>query len=137
MKLTVKRPQEIEIGLVKIDIQPRYIGDTDEDDLPTDFPLLNEEKTNWVAFVEIDTGRILDWPQGDARSMHVKVCDAGVYTLLTNDLKEIAVRQDYVPNDLIPGSYGDYVELTIDESGVITNWPRNPDVSVFFESDDD
>jgi hypothetical protein len=45
------------------------------------------------------------------------------------------VRDGYVPNDLVPGSYGDYVELSINEEGVITNWPKNPSVDEFFDED--
>lgn len=34
-------------------------------------------------------------------------------------------------------AYGDYVELEIDENGIITNWPKRPDISAFFGGDDD
>lgn len=56
MKATIKVEKEVEIKTVLIDIAPRYIGDSDDDDMPTDFPLLNAGKTAWVASVDIDTG---------------------------------------------------------------------------------
>lgn len=133
MKAIVKIEKEVEIKTVIINIAPRYIGDSGDDDMPTDFPLLNDEKSEWTAHVDIDTGVIKDWPQGDSREMHVKVCDAGTYTLLDTFGNSVAVRDGYVPNDLVPGSYGDYVELSINEEGVITNWPKNPSVDEFFD----
>ena len=136
MKTTVRIEKEVDIAAILIDIAPRYIGDGEDYDMPTDFPMLNSEKTAWVAKVDIDTGQIFGWPAGEVRKMHVKVCDAGIYTLYDREGVEIAVFNGYVPNDVVPGSYGDYVELEIDGSGIITNWPKHPDVSRFFELDD-
>jgi len=138
MKATVTVQKEIDIRFVLIDISPLYIGDSPDDDMPTDFPMLNAEKTAWVAKVDIDTGRIEGWPTGDVRSMHVKVCDAGSY-YLTDEAGEVVASRvnDYVPNGVVPGSYGDYVELEIDGDGIITNWPKHPDISGFFNKDSD
>ena len=58
--------QEVEVKTVLIDISPRYIGDDEDDDMPTTTPMLNNSKTSWVAFVDIDTGQIENWPQGTA-----------------------------------------------------------------------
>ena len=138
MKATIMVEKEVDIRAVLIDISPRYIGDNDDDDMPNDFPLLNEEKTAWVASVDIDTGEIAGWPNGVARKMHVKVCDAGTYKLIDSEGNEIAaIVNDYVPNGVVPGSYGDYVELEINENGIITNWPKRPDISKFFQKCED
>lgn len=137
MKAIQRIKQEVEVKWCVIDIEPRYVGDNEDDDLPTDFPLLNEAKTQWRAKVDIDSGQIEGWPKGDAREMHVKVCDAGLYSLLDAEGKELARLDGYVPHGVVPGSYGDYVILSIDESGRITNWPKSPDVSEFFEDQDD
>ena len=136
MKVTIKVEKEVEIRTVLIDIAPRYIGDGEDDDMPTDFPLLNAQKTEWVASVDIDTGAIAGWPKGEKRKMFVKVCDAGIYKLIDSDGNVVAERKGYVPNDVVPGSYGDYVELDIDENGIITNWPKHPDISEFFRDDE-
>lgn len=136
MKASIKVKQDVEIKFVVIDIEPRYIGDSEDDDMPSDFPLLNETKTQWRAKVDIDTGVIEGWPHGDAREMFVKVCDAGIYTLLDASGNELALLDRYVPHGVVPGEYGDYVSLKIDESGRITNWPKNPDVSEFFSDDE-
>jgi hypothetical protein len=136
MKAKVKIEKEVEIRAVLIDIAPRYIGDSDDDDMPSNFPLLNETKSAWVASVNIDTGEIAGWPIGDARKMHVKVCDAGVYSLLDDAGNLVIKHCGYVPHGVVPGSYGDYVELDINENGVITNWPKRPEISEFFGDDD-
>ncbi len=135
MKAKIKIEKEVEIRSVLICIAPRYIGDKEDDDMSTDFPLLNEEKTLWVAEVNVDTGQIGCWPIGEKRSMHVKVCDGGIYTLKDSNGNVVAIKDGYVPNRLVPGSYGDYVELEIDENGIITNWPKHPSVSDFFQDD--
>lgn len=136
MKASIKVKQDVEIKFVVIDIEPRYIGDSEDDDMPSDFPLLNDAKTEWRAKVDIDTGVIEGWPQGEARKMFVKVCDAGIYTLLDAAGNELARLDGYVPHGVVPGEYGDYVSLAIDETGRITNWPKNPDVSEFFADDE-
>jgi hypothetical protein len=131
MKTTIKVEKEVDIRAVLIDISPRYIGDSDDDDMPTDFPLLNEDKTAWVASVNIDTGEIAGWPIGDKREMHVKVCDAGLYKLIDSDGNVIAEKDGYVP-EIVPNDYGDYVDLSIDENGVITNWNSGAGLDDFF-----
>lgn len=131
MKVRITRLIDIEVSYVRIVLPVNY----EEEDIPNDFPLRDGEVWG-PATVEIDTGRILEWPAGRPGSIdNMKVVDAGVYTLIGRDRKQIAERRDCAPNRLIPGHYGDYVTLHIDSSGVITNWPTEPDVSEFFESD--
>jgi hypothetical protein len=61
----------------------------------------------------------------------MKVCDEGVYILLDADRKEITRRTGYVPNRLLPGDYGDYLSVDIDENGKITNWLKSPSLEEF------
>ncbi len=135
MKTTILIEKAVDIKKVVIEISPRYIGDDEDDDMPTDFPGLNDLKNNWMASVDIDTGQIEGWPAGEVREMHVKVCDAGRYSLYEADGSMLAKIDGYVPNGIVPGSYGDYIELKINEDGFITNWPKLPDCSEFFERD--
>lgn len=135
MKALIKVEKEVEIKTVIVTIEPRYIGDSEDDDMPTDFPLLDDAKEIWCASIDIDNGKIKDWPIGEVREMFVKVCDQGLYSLLDADGNEVAKIDGYVPNGLIPGEYGDYVDLKIDAEGVITNWPKYPDLSAFFGDD--
>lgn len=134
MKLIVKRPVEIEVSHILIAVAVRY----EEEDIPNDFPLRDGDI--WRAKVEIDTGKIEGWPQGKTGDMHMKVCDEGTYTLLSPAGNEIAkLENEYVPNDVVPGEDGDYIELKIDENGVITNWPKkltSEDFDVFFDNEE-
>ena len=134
MKTTYRKEVEVEIKTILIDINIRYVGDSDDDDVPTDFPLLNGSV--WQARVDVDTGKIEGWPAGKTKEMFCKVCDQGVYTLYDDENNVITVKDGYVPNGIVPGEYGDYVDLKINREGIITNWPASPDLSSFFEDED-
>lgn len=140
MKAVIKIEKEIEVNILLIDIGIDFVGDADDDDMPADFPLLNEGKDRWVAKIDIDTGKIISWPKGEVREMYIKVRDDGNYKLFDDKNNEVdALMQEYVPNRLVPGEYGDYIDLKIDGDGFITNWSNKPDLSDFpkFARDDD
>jgi len=132
MEIEAKIKQLVNIMYCVIDVDVRYVGDSADDDMPTNFPLLN--KSQWKATVEVDTGKIIGWPEGEERHMHIKVCDAGIYTLLDSNLKELSKIDGYVPR-IVPNEYGDYIVMDIDKNGYIKQWNKKPDVSAFFEDD--
>ena len=120
------QPVEVEITEVHVRLPVRF----EDEDMPYDFPLRTGDV--WAARIEIDTGRIIGWPHGMSGDVYLKVCDSGVYEL-RNEAGRVAIREgEYVPHGVIPGEYGDYVSLVISTDGVITNWPKHPDVSAFF-----
>lgn len=132
MKYTSKKPHEIIISQLQI-VAPVWY---DEEEIPNNFP--GRTGQVWVADILIDTGEILNWPKGRAKeSIHLTVKDGGVYILLgpiTEEpcIKEHARLEDgYVPHCLIPGKYGDTIEIDI-ENGIITNWPKQPNLARFF-----
>lgn len=130
MKTTVSIPTEIDIKTVGIEVAVRY----EEEDIPNDFPLRDGDM--WRAMVDIDTGKIRDWPQGKSGDLYMKVCDEGSYALYAEDGRELAILDgDYVPHGVVPGEYGDYIDLKIDETGAIKNWPKKFDFSAFFSGD--
>lgn len=131
MKAKMMIEKEVDIKDVLISVAPRYVGDDEDDDMPSSFYGLNESNTLWNITVDIDTGAIQGWPKGETGDVHIKVCDAGVYSLLDADGEEVAKIAGYVPHGVVPGSYGDYIEMKIDGNGVITNWPKAPDISDF------
>jgi len=131
MKITINQPVEVDLKKIIIDINPRYIGDTDDDDVPTDFPGIDGD--NWRASVELETGRIEGWPEGQESRLYAKVCDAGRYSLYANDGSCITTLDGYVPHGVVPGDYGDYIDLDIGPDGVIKNWPSRLDFDDFFE----
>lgn len=128
MKVTVTKPVEIDIATLRISVPVRY----EDEDIPFDFPFRHND--NWTAYVDVDAGRIAEWPKGKTGDMHMKVCDAGEYTLFDRDGVTVAQRAGYVPHGLIPGEYGDYIILKIAEDGTITNWPKHPKFTEFFHT---
>ena len=134
MKFHRKIVQTIDVKYLGIRLPVRY-GD---ENIPYDAPMRNGDV--WYATIDIDAGKVVNWPQGKTLNMHMKVCDSGIYTLYTaegTELEEIAcIEGDYVPNSLVPGEYGDYVHLNIDATGKITNWPANPNLADFYKEDE-
>lgn len=127
MKVRIPILVEEEIELIRIAAPVRY----DEEEIPNDFP--GRSGDFWQADIEIDTGKIRNWPAGRAEEMHLTVKDAGSYKLVNVSGDEVAViEENYVPHGIVPGSYGDTIELDISADGIVTNWPRRPDFSDFF-----
>lgn len=125
------REVEIDVDHVIITVPARY----DEEDIPNDFPLRHGDI--WSATVDIDTGKVDGWPKGKSGVLSMKVVDEGVYELRSSrGEREAVLDGDYVPHGLIPGEFGDYIKLEINEDGVITNWPKEPDLSRFFDNGD-
>lgn len=131
MKIKIKVEKEIDVKYVEVTLPVNY----EEEDMPNSFPMRHGGV--WAAIINVDTGKISCWPQGKEGNFYMKVCDGGAYELLDAGMNTIAKIEDYVPNDLIPGEWGDYVNLKINKEGIITNWPENPDLSQFFPEDKD
>lgn len=146
MKFTIMMPVEIQVSAVRLVLPIRY----GEEDIPKDFPMRFEaggwtnvftDRKNidkydaFIVVVDIDTGQIRDWPKQDGPvSVEMKVCDEGIYILYDETGKQIAkIEEDYVPHGVCPGQYGDYVDLQISATGLITNWPKKPNVQKFFD----
>ena len=130
MKTTIKVEKEVEIKYVKVQVAVRY----EEEDIPNDFPLRSGDM--WNAIIDIDNGIVMDWPKGEKGNLEMKICDEGSYYLLDENYDTIlSIEEDYVPNKLLPGSYGDYLKLHIGENGVISNWYSKPSIEEFLFQD--
>jgi hypothetical protein len=130
MKFKVTAPIEIDVKKIRIFVPVKY----GEDDMPNDFPFRIGD--SWAVTIDVEEGKILDWPEGIAHKLEMKVTDGGSYYLLggANDVLA-SLEQDYVP-DCIPGSYGDYIDLDIAEDGTIMNWDKNFGIEEFFPNDE-
>jgi len=130
MKTTIKVEKEVEIKYVKVQVAVRY----EEEDIPNDFPLRSGDM--WNAIIDIDNGIVMDWPKGEKGNLEMKICDEGSYYLLDENYDTIlSIEEYYVPNKLLPGSYGDYLKLHIGENGVISNWYSKPSIEDFLFED--
>lgn len=92
---------------------------------------------NWCPTIDLDTGRIENWPHGTTASIHYKVCDDGDYALLDADRNVVAEIDGYVPGLMCPEGegYGDYVIMEIGPDGTIAKWKA--DLSEFEKDDGD
>lgn len=134
MKATVKVEKEVDIKTVHVEARVRYWEDAtingiiDEDGTLT--PCRKGEL--WCPIIDIDTGIITNWTKGVTADVHFKVCDGGSYFLKDAEGNIVLSREDdYVPNGIIPGEYGDYIIMEIDENGKIANW--EPSLNDFIE----
>lgn len=87
-----------------------------------------------VLTVRLTDGMILGWPpHGGECRLNVKVGTRGAYKLLSGDGRVVAAvpADRYVPNDVVPGRWGDYVDLRIARDGTIKNWPSDPSFDDF------
>ena len=132
MKVQAQITQDFEVVAIRISAQVRYwedgrVGGSDDVD-GTLIPLRNGDC--WEPSIDLDTGRIRNWPSGVKADVHYKVCDAGVYTLLDAAGKALATRDGYVPELLSPGcsGCGDYIIMDIGPDGVISDWRADIDV---------
>jgi hypothetical protein len=137
MKTTIKIETEIEAVTVLVKAGVRYWEDATvngvEDENGDLIPC--REGALWCPIINIDTGIITNWKQGTTADIHYKICDAGSYYVQDADGKTIlSIEDDYVPNSLIPGQYGDYIIMKVDEYGNIENW--NTPTFEDFESED-
>lgn len=132
MKFEVVQTVEINTTHVRVLLPLPY---DDAFCMAKDFPL--RAGNLWRATIDLETGKILEWPIDIAPGffeVNEKVVDTGSYDLLEivdGVEKVLASLSDYVPNGVVPGSFGDYVELEI-QDGHVTNMPKRLDVSAFF-----
>lgn len=132
VNVTVK--QAVQVDRLIADMGVRYWEDASVNgiDEPEDDPKIPlKSGDRWIIDIELATGKIRDWPEGVTASTHYKVCDDGVYSLLSSSGQVVVKTDGYVPSMLAPNGrgYGDYVILEILPDGTIKDW--NADMSYF------
>lgn len=136
MEIKIKETKRVTVDRLRAECGVRYWEDatvngvTDEDG--NLIPLRMGDC--WSPTIMLDTGRILDWPEGTTASLHYKVCDAGLYSLLSPAGDVVVTRDGYVPSMMSPADRGcgDYVIMNIGPDGIIADWEA--DLS-YFEDD--
>lgn len=82
----------------------------------------------WCPVIDVDAGIIVDWPNDIEAKIHYKVCDDGEYYILDNEKKRIGKWKGYyVPDNILcigSKGYGDYLIMTVDNTGKILNWKK-------------
>lgn len=92
-------------------------------------PCMSGDGLFWAPIIELDSGRIINWPNGVAASVCIKVRDNGRYLLLDANKSAIYSRDDeYVPDAYLVHSvesgYGDYIQFDVCEDGEILNYKK-------------
>lgn len=133
VKLTITHAHEFEVRYLKVEAGVRYWEDSvvngEEDGDGRLVPFRDGHL--WTPLIDVEDGRIVDWPEGTTAQIHYKVCDAGTYKLLDPDRNIITEKDGYVPSIMCPkeNGFGDYIIMDIDEKGMIIDW--SPDFEAF------
>jgi len=86
---------------------------------------LRGDEYRWNLDIDPKTGIVLNWPKGNTAKVHYKVCDECEINYYENGTLICDNDSDgYVPKFLSPdeNGYGDYLIMSIDENGQISNW---------------
>ena len=135
MKLKFKKQivEEREVFKIRANVNIRYSNgfsingedraESEFENLPC-FDAKLGKSGRWNILIDVKTGIISDWKNGISVEMHAKVCDDGFYTFYDNEGNVIyeSDNYEYVPLFFPEQHYGDYLILSIDETGKITNW---------------
>lgn len=126
MKFKMKQIKEIDVKYLQVQAGVRYWEDAEvnqeEDEEGTLIPFRVGDY--WEPVINLDLGKIEDWPSGTTANIHYKVCDDGVYTILDSDKNKIKSIEGYVPNIMCPSEngFGDYIIMKIDSEGNIEDF---------------
>lgn len=128
MKVTIKKPQTFEAAILEVSAGFPYWEDATVNGVKDEDGTLMPFRVGdyWKPTIDVNTGQIKDWPQGTTANIHYKICDDGTYTLKTAEGETILEKDGYVPDIMCPGDegYGDYIIMTVNESGVIEGWKQ-------------
>jgi len=89
------------------------------------------ESTDYDALInftiDIDTGKVLNWKEGDTACIYNKPVDSGIYTFMDENKKNVLKISDYVIDglDIEDEGFGDYIILRILPDGTINNWNKD------------
>jgi hypothetical protein len=127
MKHTIASKVEVDLKTLHVVANVRYTEDATingiEDVDGSLIPFLSNGY--WKPVIDIETGKIIDWPAGTLAEIHYKVCDECAWSLCDAQGEAILFEEgDYVPGTLSPGrnGYGDYIIMTVQPDGTIENW---------------
>jgi hypothetical protein len=134
----IKETKQVEVAMLRVFARVRYWEDgklNGQEDVNGDMPFRSGDL--WCPIIDLEAGKIIDWPSGNTASLHYKVCDAGEYSLLGVDGNFVKKIDGYVPKIMCPADngYGDYIIMNIDDTGKIAGWDVTLDE--WEESDDE
>ena len=140
MEFTYQSEESIDVFYLKAEAKVRYFEDgilNGTEDEHGEMPCVVNE--TWCPVIEVLTGKIINWKEGNSAQLHYKVCDCGTYTLLGSDKESLKVFSGYVPDIMCIGEngYGDYLIMEINEQGFIKDWKPSLDCFEDYENFED
>lgn len=130
MNIEITQTKQVDIKVLVVRANVRYWEDAtingvadEEGDLT---PL--RSGVDWAPCVDVETGKIRDWPTGTVASIHFKVCDGFSFWLLDKDDEVVYTSEEgYVPKFFCPKEpgCGDYIIMEINKDGVIQDWDKS------------
>jgi hypothetical protein len=131
MKITVMKPQEVDIKTLEVKAGIRYWEDVSIDGVSDEEGTLTPCRVGdyWCPLIDVDSGVITNWEQGKTANIHAKVCDNGSYYLKDEKGNVVlSIEEDYVPRMLCPkeNGYGDYIIMNVGEDGKIDGFKFSP-----------
>jgi hypothetical protein len=135
MKVSFKVKKEYDIKYLQLKVNIRYFEDAilyknisinseqgGKKDTLHEMPCT--DGTIWFPKINVDTGEVVNWKKGIKAKIHYKVCDEGTYEFLDQNNNIIYSYEGYVPSVLSIDDvgYGDYIYITINETGFIEKW---------------
>lgn len=133
MESKLKSFEVDEVKYIHVMGEPRYLEDcfyNFEADEEGNVPILNENKL--LDFkIDVHSGHIVDWKNGNVARVHYKVCDQCNYLLLNENGDVLFSLNEnglwYVPEflDFEKESYGDYLIMNIDNKGFIQEFNKD------------
>jgi hypothetical protein len=124
--ITIVRTEKVQVTKLKVEADVRYWEDAEVNGISDDDGTLIPCRVGdaWCPIIDLETGKIADWPENTIASIHYKVCDAGRYALLDDDGNEVCAKDGYVPAIMCPAEngYGDYIIMKVGSDGVILNF---------------
>lgn len=133
LHISIPYDKDDKYGLISFDDGWMTELECDEDFVP---PMLNVETQRLEVTVDLKERKVVDWDYDAYIRMWAKVRDSGTYTLLDSDMKPLWQINGYVPNAMIPpygDGFGDYLELAIENGGLLPHWQTIPDFSDFIK----
>lgn len=114
---------------IEVSAEVRYWEDAylnGEEDADGKIPLRNG--ILWEPVIDLENGKVQNWPEGTAADVHYKVCDQGEYWLLSESKQRIAKWNGYyVPDKILcvgDEGYGDYIIFEVGVDGFIIGWNK-------------
>ena len=125
MEIKVLRPVEADIKLLVVKAYVRYWEDSNINGIPDsptspEMPMTNGHY--WEPTIDLDEGKIMDWPEGIRADINYKVCDEFECFAPAIDF----YYSGYVPRFMSPleENYGDYITMSISGGGYIEGWSQ-------------